>query len=65
MASAQLHQAALDEIGQEIVDGRHPVGSVLTLADLERRFMVSRTGAARIPPTRLVSQSDSRRLRSS
>ena len=36
MASAQLHQAALDEIGQEIVDGRHPVGSVLTLADLER-----------------------------
>lgn len=48
MASAQLHQAALDEIGQEIVDGRHPVGSVLTLADLERRFMVSRTVAREI-----------------
>ena len=48
MASAQLHQAALDEIGQEIVDGRHPVGSVLTLADIERRFMVSRTVAREI-----------------
>jgi DNA-binding FadR family transcriptional regulator len=48
MASAQLHHAALDEIGQEIVDGVRPVGSVLTLADLEQRFMVSRTVAREI-----------------
>ncbi|MFT3861722.1 FadR/GntR family transcriptional regulator [Micropruina sp.] len=48
MASAQLHHAALDEIGQEIVDGVRPVGSVLTLADLEQRFVVSRTVAREI-----------------
>jgi len=48
MASPQLHHSALDEIGQEIVDGTRPVGSVLTLADLEQRFMVSRTVAREI-----------------
>lgn len=48
MASAHLHHSALDEIGQEIVDGTRPVGSVLTLADLEQRFMVSRTVAREI-----------------
>ncbi|MBK8447824.1 MAG: FadR family transcriptional regulator [Micropruina sp.] len=48
MASAQLHHAALDEIGQEIVDGNAPVGTVLTLASLEQRFMVSRTVAREI-----------------
>jgi len=48
MASAHLHHAALDEIGQEIVDGVRPVGSVLTLADLEQRFVVSRTVAREI-----------------
>lgn len=48
MATLQLHHAALDEIGQEIVDGTRAVGSVLTLADLERRFTVSRTVAREI-----------------
>lgn len=48
MASPHLHHAALDEIGQEIVDGTRPVGSVLTLAVLEQRFMVSRTVAREI-----------------
>ncbi len=48
MASAQLHHTALDEIGQEIVDGTRAVGSVLTLADLEQRFVVSRTVAREI-----------------
>ncbi|MFT4296278.1 MAG: FCD domain-containing protein [Micropruina sp.] len=48
MASAHLHRAALDAIGQEIVDGVRPVGSVLTLADLEQRFTVSRTVAREI-----------------
>ena len=48
MAPAQLHHAALDAIGQEIVDGVRPVGSVLTLADLEQRFVVSRTVAREI-----------------
>lgn len=48
MASAHLHHAALDAIGQEIVDGVRPVGSVLTLADLEQRFTVSRTVAREI-----------------
>ncbi|MFT3969297.1 MAG: FCD domain-containing protein [Micropruina sp.] len=48
MATAHLHHAALDAIGQEIVDGVRPVGSVLTLADLEHRFTVSRTVAREI-----------------
>lgn len=48
MASAQLHQAALDQIGQDIVDGILAVGSVLTLAELEQRFVVSRTVAREI-----------------
>ena len=48
MASVHLHHAALDAIGQEIVDGVRPVGSVLTLADLEQRFTVSRTVAREI-----------------
>lgn len=48
MAPVQLHHAALDSIGQEIVDGARPVGSVLTLADLEQRFVVSRTVAREI-----------------
>ena len=33
-----LHHAALDQIGQEIVDGTAPVGSVLTLAGLDLQF---------------------------
>lgn len=48
MASVHLHHAALDAIGQEIVDGARPVGSVLTLADLEKQFTVSRTVAREI-----------------
>lgn len=48
LASEHLHHAALDQIGQEIVDGTAPVGSVLTLAGLEQRFMVSRTVAREI-----------------
>ncbi|HOQ53740.1 MAG TPA: FCD domain-containing protein [Micropruina sp.] len=48
MASEHLHHAALDQIGQEIVDGTAPVGSVLTLAGLEQRFVVSRTVAREI-----------------
>lgn len=48
MATVQLHHAALDAIGQEIVDGTRAVGSVLTLADLEQRFTVSRTVAREI-----------------
>ena len=48
MAAVQLHHAALDAIGQEIVDGVRPVGSVLTLADLEQRFVISRTVAREI-----------------
>lgn len=48
MTATHLHHAALDAIGQEIVDGTRAVGSVLTLADLEQRFVVSRTVAREI-----------------
>ena len=48
MASVHLHHAALDAIGPKSVDGVRPVGPVLTLADLEQRFTVSRTVAREI-----------------
>ena len=48
MPAPQLHNEALDRLGQDIVDGRQAIGSVLTLADLEARFRVSRTVAREI-----------------
>lgn len=40
-----LHEALLEEIGQEIVEGRTPVGTAFTLDALSTRFAVSRTVA--------------------
>jgi DNA-binding FadR family transcriptional regulator len=48
MTAPHLHHDALDKSGQDIVNGRFSVGAVLTLADLEQRFMVSRTVAREI-----------------
>lgn len=48
MSSTQLHHDALDRLGQDIVRGRYPVGAVVTLAELEKRFVVSRTVAREI-----------------
>lgn len=45
MRSKQLHHGALDRLGREIVDGVRDVGSVVTLADLEGLFGISRTVA--------------------
>lgn len=48
MATPHLHHHALDRLGRDIVAGRAPAGSVLTLAGLEERYGVSRTVAREI-----------------
>ena len=48
MGGVQLHHDALDRLGQQIVNGDRPVGSVLTLADIEESYQVSRTVAREI-----------------
>lgn len=45
MVAKQLHHGALDRLGREIVDGVRGVGSVVTLAELEELFGISRTVA--------------------
>lgn len=40
-----LPTAVVDTLGREIVDGRRPPGSVLTLEQIQERFIVSRTVA--------------------
>ncbi len=48
MTASPLHHQALERLGRELVSGRIPVGAVVTLADLEARFLVSRTVAREI-----------------
>ncbi|MFZ1410688.1 MAG: FCD domain-containing protein [Micropruina sp.] len=48
MTAPHLHLDALNKSGQDIVNGIFAAGAVLTLADLERRFLVSRTVAREI-----------------
>ncbi len=48
MSTSPLHHQALERLGQDIVAGRYPAGSVLTLAGLEESFVISRTVAREI-----------------